>query len=280
MNNPFFVDMKNGAQAAADSLGIRLVVEAPDREIDPNAQMQIVENLVQRGVSALAIVPNGSREIVPAVVKANRAGIPVVNVDTRLDTAALRQAGGTVATFIGSDNVDGGRLAGKFLAEQLGGRGDVAVLEGVPGHETSDSRLRGFREAVAAFPNVHVVSSQPANMERDQAFNVMQNVLQAHPGVRGVFGANDVLALGALEAIAAARRAGSAPPVVVVGFDAQDDARAAIRDGRLAASVAQHPIDMGRRAVESAWHILHKEPVPAEQPVTIELITKQNVGAP
>src|SRR5207248_10009619 len=140
-----------------------------------------VENLVQRGVGALAIVPNGSREIVPAVVKANKAGVPVINVDTRLDTAALRQAGGTVATFIGSDNVDGGRLAGKFLAEQLGGRGDVAVLEGVPGHETSDSRLRGFREAVAAFPNVHVVSSQPANMERDQASNDLQNVLQAHP---------------------------------------------------------------------------------------------------
>ena len=276
MNNPFFVDMVRGAQAAADSLHVTLVVEAPEREIDPNAQMQIVENLVQRGVAVLAIVPNGSREIVPAVVKANQAGIPVVNVDTRLDTAALRRAGGTVATFIGSDNVDGGRLAGKFLAQQLGGRGDVAVLEGVPGHETSDSRLRGFREAVAAFPGLHIVSSQPANMERDQAFTVTQNVLQAHPGVKGVFAANDVMALGALEAIAA-RRAGV---VVVVGFDAQEDARAAIRDGRMAASIAQHPAEMGRRAVESAWRILHKQPVPAEQPVTIELITKRNAGAP
>jgi len=277
MNNPFFVDMVQGAKAAAESLGVTLVVEAPEREIDPNAQMQIVENLVQRGVAVLAIVPNGSREIVPAVVKANRAHIPVVNVDTRLDTAALRAAGGSVATFIGSDNVDGGRLAGKFLAEQLGGRGDVAVLEGVPGHETSDSRLRGFREAVAQFPNVHVVSSQPANMERDQAFNVTQNTLQAHPGVRGLFAANDVMALGALEAIAAARKS---PPPVVVGFDAQADARAAIRDGRLAASVAQHPAEMGRRAVESAWKILHRQPVPAEQPVAIELVTKANAGAP
>jgi len=277
LNNPFFVDMVQGATAAADSLGVRLVVEAPEREIDPNAQMQIVENLVQRGVKVLAIVPNGSREIVPAVVKANRAGIPVVNVDTRLDTAALRQAGGTIATFIGSDNVDGGRLAGKFLAAQLGGRGDVAVLEGVPGHETSDSRLRGFREAVAGFPNVRIVSSQPANMERDQAFNVTQNTLQAHPAVRGFFAANDVMALGALEAIAAARKT---PPPLVVGFDAQADSRTAIRDGRLAASIAQHPAEMGRRAVESAWKLLHKQPVPAEQPVAIELVTKANAGAP
>ena len=277
MNNPFFVDMVQGARAAADSLGLTLVVEAPEREIDPNAQTQIVENLVQRGVAVLAIVPNGSREIVPAVVRANKAKIPVVNVDTRLDTAALREAGGTVATFIGSDNVDGGRLAGKFLAEQLGGRGDVAVLEGVPGHETSDSRLRGFREAVAQFPNVKIVSSQPANMERDQAFTVTQNTLQAHPTVRGVFAANDVMALGALEAITAARKS---PPPVVVGFDAQADARVAIRDGRMAASIAQHPADMGRRAVESAWKLLHQQPVPAEQPVAIELVTKANAGSP
>jgi ribose transport system substrate-binding protein len=277
MNNPFFVDMVEGARKAADSLGIALVVEAPERELDPNGQMQIVENLVQRGVRVLAIVPNGSREIVPAVVKAGRANIPVVDVDTRLDTAALRQAGGRVVTFIGSDNVDGGRLAGQRLAERLGGAGDVAVLEGVPGHETSDSRLRGFREAVAKFPGIHVVSSQPANMERDQAFNVMQNTLQAHPGIKGVFACNDVMALGAVEAIAAAHLSA---PVLVVGFDAQSDARQAIRDGRMDASVAQHPAEMGRRAVESAWRVLHGQSVPAEQPIAIELVTKANAGAP
>jgi ribose transport system substrate-binding protein len=276
MNNPFFVDMARGAQAAADSLGLELVVQAPERELDPNGQMQIVENLIERGVKVLAIVPNGSREVVPAIVKATRARIPVVNVDTRLDTAALRAAGATVATFIGSDNVDGGRLAGTFLAGQIGGSGDVAVLEGVPGHETSDSRLRGFREAIARFPGVHVVSSQPANMERDQAFTVMQNTLQAHPTLEGVFAANDVMALGAVEAIAA-RRAGT---LTVVGFDAADDARQAIRDGKLAASVAQHPAEMGRRAIESAWRLLHGEHIPAEQPVAIELITKANAGTP
>jgi ribose transport system substrate-binding protein len=276
MNNPFFVDMVRGAQAAADSLGVQLVVQAPERELDPNGQMQIVENLLQRGVKVLAIVPNGSREVVPAVLKANRASVPVVNIDTRLDTAAMREAGATVATFIGSDNVDGGRLAGRFLAERLGGAGDVAVLEGVPGHETSDSRLRGFREAVAKFPGIRVVSSQPANMERDQAFTVMQNTLQAHSGLRGVFAANDVMALGAVEAIAARRGA----PILVVGFDAADDARAAIRDGRMAASIAQHPAEMGRRAVESAWRLLNGQPVPAEQPVAIELVTREKGGAP
>jgi ABC-type sugar transport system substrate-binding protein len=121
-----------------------------------------------------------------------------------------------------------------------------------------------------------IVSSQPANMERDLAFNVMQNTLQAHPDVQGVFACNDVMALGAAEAIAAAGKAGQ---IVVVGFDAQDDARQAIRDGKLDASIAQSPYQMGRQAVESAWRILKKESVPAEQPVKIALVTRDSLGA-
>jgi len=275
MNNPFFIEMERGAKAAADSLGVELIVQAPEREIDVEQQMQIVENLIQRKVSVLAIVPNGSREIVPAIVKANQAGIPVLAVDTRIDSATLAAARGTVVSFIGSDNVDGGRIAGEYLAQRLGGTGRVAVLEGVAGHETADSRLRGFREAVAKHPGLTIVSSQPANMERDLAFNVMQNILQAHPDIQGVFACNDVMALGAAEAIAAAHRTGK---IVVVGFDAQDDARQAIRDGKLDASIAQSPYQMGRQAVESAWRILKKETVPAEQPVRIALVTKDSLG--
>ena len=122
LNNPFFIEMEAGARAAADSLGIDLLVQAPDREIDVEKQMQIVENLLQTDMDALLLTPSGSREIVPAVVKANQAGIPVVVVDTRVDAAALAAAGGRVATFIGSDNVDGGRIAGQFVARALNGR--------------------------------------------------------------------------------------------------------------------------------------------------------------
>ena len=271
LNNPFFVEMEQGARAAADSLGLELVVQAPEREIDVEKQMQIVENLIQRRVDVLALVPSGSREIVPAVVKANRANVPVVTVDTRVDAAALRQAGGRVVTFIGSDNVDGGRLAGQFVARRLGGRGRVAVLEGIPGHETGDSRLRGFREALAEHPGVTIVASQTANWERDQAFNVTQNVLQSHPDVQAIFACNDVMALGAVEAVAAAGRTGR---IAVVGFDAQDDARAAIRAGRMDATIAQRPREMGRLAVIAAHRLLRGEPVPPEQPVPIELVTR------
>ncbi|MES2176582.1 MAG: sugar ABC transporter substrate-binding protein [Gemmatimonadota bacterium] len=269
LNNAFFIEMEKGARAAADSLGVELIVQAPEREVDVEKQMQIVENLIERHVAVLALVPNGSREIVPAVLKANAAKIPVVTVDTRVDSTTLAAAGGTIATFIGSDNLDGGRIAGEFLARALAGKGKVGVLEGVPGHETADSRLRGFREAIAKYPGMSIVVSQTANAERDQAFNVMQNILQAHRDVQAMFAINDVMALGAVEAIAAA---GRTKDVRVVGFDAQDDARTAITDGRMAATIAQNPREMGRTAIISAWRLLHGETLPREQPVKIELV--------
>ena len=275
LNNPFFVDMERGAREVADSLGFELIVQAPEREIDPERQMQIIENLIQRRVDLLAIVPNGSREIVPVVVEANEAGIPVVVVDTRLDSATLARAGGHIVTFIGSDNVDGGRIAGRHVAERLGGSGRIAVIEGIPGHETGDSRLRGFRESIDAHPGITIVASQTANWERDQAFNVAQNILQAHPDLQAIFAANDIMALGAVEAVGAAGRTGD---VLVVGFDAQDDAIAAMREGRMAASIAQHPHEMGRRAMLTAKRVLDGESVPAEQPVAIRLVTRDSLG--
>lgn len=269
LNNQFFIDMEAGAKAAADSLGIDLVVQAPEREIDVERQMQIVENLIQRNVKVLLLVPNGSKEIVPAVLKANAAKIPVVAVDTRIDGPTLAAAGATVASFIGSDNEDGGRMAGVYLVEKLGGTAQVAVLEGVPGHETADARLRGFRAALASVAGMKIVASQPANMERDQAFNVTQNILQSNPGITALFACNDVMALGALEAIAAAKRTGS---ITVVGFDAQDDARAAIAEHRMGATIAQNPREMGRMALITASRLLRGERVPAEQPVAISLV--------
>lgn len=269
LNNQFFIDMEAGAKAAADSLGLELIVQAPDREIDVERQMQIVENLIQRNVKVLMLVPNGSKEIVPAVVKANAAKIPVITVDTRVDAATLKADGGRVATFIGSDNEDGGRMAGAFLIERLGGKAKVAVLEGVPGHETADARLRGFRTAIGASSGMQIVASQPANMERDQAFNVTQNILQAHPDITALFACNDVMALGALEAIQAA---GKATAISVVGFDAQDDARKAITEKRMAATIAQNPREMGRMAVITAMKLIKGETVPAEQAVAISLV--------
>jgi ribose transport system substrate-binding protein len=272
LNHPFFVDMRRGAQEAADRLGVQLQVQAAEREVDVEKQMQIVENLIQTGIKVLCITPSGSREIVSALVKAKDAGVPIVIVDTRVDAKAAADAGVHPQTFIGSDNYEGGKLAGDYAVKVTGGRARVGILEGIPGHETGDSRLRGFRDAVAAHPGISIVASQPANWERDQGFNVFQNMLQAHPDIDTVFAASDLMALGAIEAIAAASKTGK---IRVIGFDALDDAKKAIEAGTMEASVAQFPYEMGKAAVESAVKVMNGEKLPADIMVRLEMVTKR-----
>lgn len=274
LNNPFFIDMQRGAEKAADSLGVKLIVQAAEREVDVEKQLQIIENLIQRRVSAICVTPSGSRELIAGVVKANLAKIPVLIVDTRIDVETLTESGGHFATFIGSDNVDGGRIAAKYIVERLNGNGNVAVLEGIPGHETGDARLKGFWEAINENPRIRVVASQTANWERDQGYNVFQNMLQANPQIDALFACNDMMALGAVEAIAAAGKTGD---ILVVGFDAVSDARKAIERGQMAASVAQHPYEMGFVAVKKAVEIIREKKVPKEIPITIELITREKM---
>jgi len=271
LNHPFFVDMRRGAQEAADRLGVTLQVQAAEREIDVDKQMQIVENLLQTGIDVLAITPSGSREIVSALVKATAANVPIVIVDTRLDAKAAADAGVQAKTFIGSDNYEGGKLAGEYVVRTTGGKARIGILEGIPGHETGDSRLRGFRDAVSKSPAISIVASQPANWERDQGFNVFQNMLQAHPDIDTVFAASDLMALGAIEAIAAGGKTGK---IRVIGFDALDDAKKAIAAGTMEASVAQFPYEMGKAAVESAVKVMNGETLPPDIMVKLEMITK------
>ena len=271
LNHPFFLDMQRGAQDAAGAAKVEVVVQAAEREIDVEKQVQIIENLLQTGIRALIVTPSGSREIATAIAKANRANVPVIVVDTRVDPKAAADNQLKLESFIGSDNYEGGKLAGEHLAKISGGKARVAVLEGIPGHETGDSRLRGFRDALAAHPGMTIVASQPANWERDQGFTVFQNMLQAHPDTDSLFACSDLMALGALEAIAAAGRSGK---IRVIGFDALDDARKAIEEGRMDASVAQSPREMGRLAVDSAAKLLRGETIPTDQKVPIELVVK------
>ncbi len=274
-NNPFFIDMERGAREAADKLGVELIVQSAEREVDVERQMQIIENLIQRQVNALCITPSGSKEIVPAIVKANKAKIPVLIVDTRVDETTLKEAGGQIATFIGSDNFAGGKIAGKKIVESLGGRGKVAVLEGIPGHETGDARLGGFHEALKEQSGIEVIASQTANWERALGYNVFQNLLQSNPDIQALFACNDMMALGAVAAIAAAGKTGE---IIVVGFDAIDDARSAIRKGEMHGSIAQFPAEMGRLAVEKAVDLLNGKTIADYIPTKIELVAKENLA--
>ncbi|GIV76916.1 MAG: D-ribose ABC transporter substrate-binding protein [Litorilinea sp.] len=266
LNNPFFVDLRDGAQAAADELGVELIVV--DAQDDPANQAASVEDLIQRGVSALLINPTDADAIVPSVEAANAAGIPVFTVDRSA-------AGGEIVSHIASDNVAGGRMAAEFLCNALGGEGKVVELEGIPGTSAARDRGQGFNEYMSeSCPGVEIVARQTANFNRAEGLTVFENILQAQPEIDGVFAHNDEMVLGAIQAAEAAGRAGD---IVFVGFDAIDDAIQAVKDGTLAATVAQQPREMGRLAVESAVKYLHGEEVPAFIPVDLALVTAETV---
>ncbi len=277
LNSPFWAAMEDAANREAEQRDIHLVSLAADRETDVERQYQIIENLIQQGVDAILLAPSGSKELVPAIRKANDAGIPVFLLDTRIDEAAAEAGDARVLTYIGSDNFEGGAVAGRYLAAKLGGEGAVAVIEGISGHETADQRRLGFLEGIAAFPGIRVVASQTANWERALAYNVAENLMQAHPELDAIFAANDEMALGALEAADAAHRLEG---MSIVGFDAIPDALDNIRGGRLTGSVAQFPSEMGRLGVLHAVALLRDgQPPPDEILTRVELIDRENIDA-
>jgi ribose transport system permease protein len=277
LNSPFWAEMQQAAEREAAAQGVRLVSLAADRETDVERQYQIIENLIHQKVDAILLAPAGSKELVPAIRKANDAGIPILILDTRIDEAAAQSMGAKVVTFIGSDNFEGGAVAGRYLARALGGKGNVAIIEGISGHETADRRRLGFLKGVEGHPGIRVVASQTADWERARAYTVAENLLQAHPDLDAIFAANDEMALGALEAVAAARRLGR---VGVVGFDAIPDALANIRSGRLLGSVAQFPGEMGRLGVRHAVALVRDGTTPPREILTrVEMIDRLNVAS-
>lgn len=260
LDNPFFVDLKDGAEAKAAELGVSLrVVDAQD---DPARQLAGIEDLIARQVDLILVNPTDSAAVVPAILAANRAGIPVITVDRSADS-------GEVVAYIASDNILGGRMAGEFIAEVLGGKGKVVELEGIPGTNAARERGQGFGEAIGKYPDIEIVARQEAGFDRARGLNVMENILQAQPEIDAVFCHNDEMALGAIIAIQAA---GRADEIKVVGFDATDDAVVAVNEGRMLATVAQQPRLIGALGVETALKVLQGETVDGFIPVPLELV--------
>lgn len=265
LNNPFFVTLRDGAQQAADEAGVELVVL--DSQNDAAREAANVEDLIQQQVDAILINPTDSDAVVPSIQKANEAGIPVFTIDRGAN-------GGEVVSHIASDNVAGGRMAGEFIVEALGGEGRVVELEGIAGTSAARDRGQGFNEVIEANPGIEVVARQTANFDRAEGLTVFENILQAQPEIDAVFAHNDEMILGAIEA---AKAAGRADQIIFVGFDAIDDALAAVRDGSLAATVAQQPFLMGRLGVATAISSLNGDTVEANIPVDLTLVTADNV---
>jgi ribose transport system substrate-binding protein len=265
LNNPFFVTLRDGAQMKADELGVELIIV--DAQNDASRQLNSIEDMIVRQIDILMINPVDAEAIVTAIESANQAGIPVITVDRGA-------SGGEVVSHIASDNAEGGRMAARYMVEQLNEEGTIIELEGIPGTSAARDRGMGFNEVIDEYMDVEIVAKQPAGFDRAEGMEVMENLLQANPDVDAVFAHNDSMALGAIEAIEAA---GMLDQIMVVGFDAIDDAKEAVREGTLAATIAQKPDEMGMIAVETANRIMEGETVDEFIPVPLKLVTMENV---
>lgn len=260
LNNPFFVTMKEGAEAKAKELGYELVVV--DSQNDATKERSNVEDLVQQGIAVLIINPTDSDAVANSIQVANDKNIPVITVDRKAN-------GGKIAVHIASDNAAGGKMAGEFILGQLGGKANIVELQGIPGASATRDRGAGFHSAVDNKDGVKVVASQPADFDRQKGLSVMENIIQATPEFDAVFAHNDEMALGAIKALKTANK-----KAIVVGFDGNEDAVNAVNAGEMAATIAQQPDLMGSLGVENAIKLANGESVQSEIPVDLKLIKK------
>ncbi|MEU0282827.1 substrate-binding domain-containing protein [Streptomyces sp. NPDC006195] len=265
LNNPFFVQLKAGAEAEAKAEGVELTVT--DAQNDASQQANQIQNFTSGAMSSVIVNPVDSDAAGPSVRAADKAGIPVIAADRGVNKA-------DIDTLVASDNAAGGRQAARTLAEKLGGEGRIVILQGTAGTSASRERGQGFAEGIMAYPGIKVVARQPADFDRTKGLDVMTNMLQAHSGVNGVFAENDEMALGAVKALGS--KAGTSVPVV--GFDGTPDGLKAVKAGTLYASVAQQPAELGRLAVLNAVKAARGDEVPSMVKVPVKVVTAKNVA--
>lgn len=263
--HPFYQDLEAGLARAAAENGYQLVVTAG--EFDVAKQRDQLQDFIVRRVNAIIVCPCDSRSIGTAIQAANEAGIPVFTADI-----ACLAEDAKVVTHVASDNVAGGRLAARAVAEALHGAGTVAIIDH-PEVESVIARVRGFEEEMAQHPGVKIVAKLPGRGVKDQAFRTAEDILQANPGLGAIFGINDDSALGALAAV---EKAGKAGRVVIVGFDAVPEAREAIKAGRIHADVIQQPLEIGAQTVAAVKNYLEGGTAPPVVLIPCSLFSQQD----
>jgi len=277
--NPFFQAMEKGARAKADELGADLEVAGIESETDVDRQADLVRNMLNRQVEAIIIAPASSVGIITPLLRAQAAGVPIINIDNRINPDEAAKQGLKVATFIGPDNFEGAKQVGDYACTLIkknlgeGETGQVLILRGIDGVENAEARRAGFEAAVKE-AGLEVAGSESAHWHTEEGQQVTSALLAANPVVHGILCANDKMALGAIAAVKARGKIGE---IVIVGYDNIDLAREAMARGEMQATVEQNPARMGAMGVEAALKALAGETLPVVTPVPTQLITPEDV---
>lgn len=249
--HPFYQELEAGLLEAATANGYELLITAG--EFDVAKQKDQLQDFIVKKVNAIIVSPSDSRSIGTAIKAANDAGIPVFTADI-----ACLAEGVKIVSHIASDNMAGGKLAAQALSEALGGQGKVAIIDH-PEVESVIQRVKGFEDEITAHPGIQVVAKLSGHGVKDQAFRTTEDILQANPDLKAIFGINDDSALGALAAI---EKAGKSGQVLIVGFDAVPEAREAIKAGKIYADVIQQPHEIGSKTIEAIKNYISGGQVP------------------
>ena len=260
----FYRDLEEGLKTEADKFGYELIITSA--EWDLGKQISQIEDFISRKVDAIIVCPVDSKGIGSGITEANNAGIPVFTADIAAEE-------GMVVSHIASDNVQGGKLAGEYLAKLLNGKGNVAIIN-QPAITSVLDRVTGFREAISKYPDIKVVADVNGQGVRDRSLQVTADVLQANPKLDGIFGINDDTALGALDAVNQFNRKG----IFIIGYDATPPAVDAILKGTpLKADVVQYPKQIGIKTIEIINDHFNNKNVPKYVPVEVGMADKESL---
>jgi len=272
LTNPFFIEMERGARRAEAELKVELQVRTAAQETSIEQQIQIVDDLIAARVDAIVIAPGDSNSLIPALKRASAAGIKLVNIDNRLNPQGLQQAGLVPLPFISVDNEKAAYAAARFIAEGARAGTQAAILEGIRSADNAQQRLAGARRAFAENKAIALVASESANWKIDEGYAATKKIFQTTPQVKLVFAANDMMALGALKYLHESRLSA----VKVAGYDALDEAVAAVKTGKLVVTVDQQAGEQGFQGVALAVRLLHGESVPDVMLIDTRLVTRQS----
>ena len=261
--HPFYVLLANAMKEEATKDGVDLQLTVANQDL--SKQLADVEDFITKGVNAIIISPVDSKGVKGAVLKAEKAGIPVITVD-------IAATGVDVTSHVATDNYGGGVTAGQLMGKDLDGKGKVGVID-YPMAQSTIDRVSGFKKALEAFPGIKIVAIQPG-LTRAEAMTAAQNMLQANSDLSGIFAYGDDAALAALAAVKSAHLENQ---VKIIGFDGMEEARNAVdKNPCFVGVIRQYPEKMGAEAVDTALKVLKHEDVPKLQPIAPGIYTAES----
>lgn len=262
----FWLTVKAGAETAGDDLGADIIWQGPAKETEIAKQINIVQDMINRGVDAIVLAACDENALIQTVQQAIDRGITVVTMDSGIKSDIP-------ASFVATDNIAAARDGAHALAELIGGAGKVGVIPFVRGAATSEWREQGFKEGIAEYPDIEIAATLPCDSDVAKAMNITTDMLTSHPDLKGIFAANEAAAIGAAQALRAADKAGE---VKLVAFDAAEEEIHALKEGVIQALIVQDPFRMGYEGVRIALAARAGETVESRIDTGVTIVTMDN----